>query len=95
MRKIYDKNELRFALLWIAIYVVAFSVSDDVSVSLGIAKSVTAPFSVLMTIIIYMWIKKNGLKEKYGLCGLKGSEKEYLYSTSNSGDYKYMVGIFV
>lgn len=57
MRKIYDKNELRFALLWIAIYVVAFSVSDDVSVSLGIAKSVTAPFSVLMTIIIYMWIK--------------------------------------
>ena len=79
MRKIYDKNELRFALLWIAIYVVAFSVSDDVSVSLGIAKSVTAPFSVLMTIIIYMGIKKNGLKEKYGLCGLKGSAKEYLY----------------
>ena len=73
------RNELRFALLWIALYVVIFSLSDGVSQSIGIAKIVTAPVSVLMTVIVYLWISKNGLKEKYGLCGLAGSAKQYLY----------------
>lgn len=79
MKKLYDKNELNFALVWIVLYVVLFSVSDNVSASIGVAKSVTAPVSIVMTGVIYLWISKNGFKEKYGLCKLEGNAKTYLY----------------
>lgn len=79
MRKIYDKNELAFALIWIAVYVVLSSVSDSVSGSLGTAKIVTAPVCIALTVIMYLWIGRNGLREKYGLCPFEGSVKKYLY----------------
>lgn len=31
MRKVYEKSELRFALIWIGIYVVLMSAADSVS----------------------------------------------------------------
>lgn len=79
MKKLYDKNELSFALIWIGLYVVLFSVADSASSSVGIVKSVTAPLCIIMSMIIYFWISKNGLKEKYGLCRFVGSAKDYLY----------------
>ena len=79
MKKIYDKNESNFALIWIGIYVVLMSVADSFSGKIGTAKIVTAPVCIALTLIIYLWIHKNGLKEKYGLCSFKGSAKKYLY----------------
>lgn len=79
MKKIYEKNELNFALIWIGLYVVLCSVADNVSSSLGIQKIVTAPVCIAMTAVIYLWIRKNGLKEKYGLCKFQGDVKAYLY----------------
>ena len=63
MKKLYDKNELRFSLIWIVLYIVLFSLADGVSSVIGISKIVTVPVSVLMTVIIYYWICKNGLKD--------------------------------
>ena len=74
MKKIYDKNELNFALIWIGIYVVLASIGDSISGSVGVTKLFTAPICIILTIIIYIWIRKNELKEKYGLCGLKQKE---------------------
>lgn len=79
MKKIYDKNELNFALIWIGLYVVLLSVGDSISASVGIAKSVTAPLGIVMTGFLYFWIRKNSLKEKYGLCKFQGSWKDYLF----------------
>ena len=79
MKKVYDKNELNFALIWIGIYVVLASIGDNVSASIGITKLVTAPICVVLTVVMYLWIRKYDLKEKYGLCALKASAKEYLY----------------
>lgn len=79
MRKIYDKNELNFALIWIGIYVVLMSVGDSISETIGIAKIVTAPICIILALIIYLWIRKNELKEKYGLCSCEANIKEYLY----------------
>ena len=79
MGKIYDKNELNFALMWIGLYVVLMSVGDSVSGTMGIAKIVTAPVCVALTLIIYFWISKNGLHEKYGLCSFGARAKDYLY----------------
>ena len=39
MREIYEKSELRFALIWIGIYVVLMNAADSVSETIGAAKS--------------------------------------------------------
>lgn len=79
MKKIYDKNELNFAFLWIGIYVVLASIGDNVSSSIGISKIVTAPICVILTGVLWHWIHKNDLTEKYGLCKFQGEWKKYLY----------------
>lgn len=79
MKRIYDTNELNFALIWIGVYVVLLSVGDSVSGKIGIAKIVTVPVCIVLTLIMYFWIGKNGLKEKYGLCSFRASAKKFLY----------------
>lgn len=79
MKKLYEKNELTFSLLWIAAYVVLFSAADNLSASLGLAKSITAPVGLLLSLFLFLWIRKNGLMEKYGLCPFQGNRKAYLY----------------
>lgn len=79
MKKIYNKNELNFSLIWIGLFVVLFSVADSISASIGIVKSVTAPLSIVMTGFLYFWVRKNELKEKYGLLKFDGNKKDYLY----------------
>ena len=79
MREIYEKSELRFALIWIGIYVVLMSAADGVSETIGAAKIVTAPICAGLVLAMYLWIRRNGLKEKYGLCPFQGSAKQYLF----------------
>ena len=79
MKKLYEKNELYFALVWIGAYVVLASVGDNASASIGIAKVITAPICVVLAAGMYLWISRQGVREKYGLCVWKGSAKEYLY----------------
>ena len=79
MNRLYEKNELTFSLIWIGIYVVLFSLADELSAQIGIEKLVTAAVALLMMLAVYIWILKNGLAEKYGLCPMKGSGWDYLY----------------
>ncbi len=79
MKKLYEKSELTFAIVWIAAYVVLFSAADNVSASLGLEKVITAPAGVFFALFLFVWIRKNGLLEKYGLCPFQGSWKSYLY----------------
>lgn len=43
MRKLYEKFEVTFTLIWIAAYVILFSVADKASEALGIYKIITVP----------------------------------------------------
>jgi len=79
MKKLYEKNELAFSLTWVIAYVVLFSAADNISDSLGFQKIITAPAGVLFALLLFLWIRKNQLSEKYGLCPFKGNWKEYLY----------------
>lgn len=79
MNSLYKKNGLLFAIVWIVVYVIGLSVADNVSVSIGIEKSVTVIVCFLMTAIVYTWIKKNDLSEVYGLCKCKVEAKKLLY----------------
>lgn len=79
MKKLYDKNELTFSILWIVAYVVILSMADDFSESMGFQKIITAPVCVFLMLILFVWIRKHGLSEKYGLIPFKGNWKNYLY----------------
>ena len=42
MTKLYKKSEMTFAIIWIVAYVILSSLADELSISVGITKSVTA-----------------------------------------------------
>ena len=68
MKKRYEKSEIWFAVVWIIAYVVLASAGDNLSSDLGIEKIVTLPILIVLSAILYFFVRKNGLTEKYGLC---------------------------
>ena len=68
LKKLYEKSEIWFAVTWIIAYVVLASAGDNISADLGIEKIVTLPILIALSAILYFFVRKNGLTEKYGLC---------------------------
>lgn len=79
MNKLYKKSEIGFSIFWIIIYVVLFSFADNISRSIGIEKIITLIVGILIATILVVWMKKNNLLEKYGLCKSEISSKRLLY----------------
>lgn len=79
MYRFYQKNPLGFALVCIAAYVVLFSAADSFSSSLAIQKIITAPVSVVLSLVLFGFLKKHGLLETYGLCPFQGDRKAFAY----------------
>lgn len=79
MRKLYEKDELAFALVWIGMYLMLMSLADQFSKFLGIPKLLTAPACVGLTALLVLWIGRNGLKKVFGLCRFSGHPREYLW----------------
>lgn len=79
MKKLYDKNQLTFSLVWIGAYVVLLSLADGLSEKLGVVKSLTAPLCVAMSAFLYLWLRKEKLTGKYGLGKSLGKAKPFLY----------------
>ena len=68
IKKFYDKNELWFSIIWIIAYCVLASMGDNLSDTLGITKVITLPILLLLSVILFLFIKRNNLTEKYGFC---------------------------
>ena len=79
MTRLYKKSESTFAILWIVAFVVLTSLADQLSESIGITKSVTAALHVVMSLILFFWIRKNHLSKKYGFCRSVIPAKRFLY----------------
>ena len=79
LKKLYEKSQIMFAVAWIVAYVVLASMGDNISADLGIDKVVTLPILIAMSAILYFFVRKNGLKEKYGLCKPKLPAAKMLY----------------
>ena len=67
-KKLYEKSEIWFAIAWIIAYCVLASIGDNLSTDIGITKIVTLPILIALSVILYLFVKKNGLSKKYGLC---------------------------
>ena len=79
LKKLYDKSQLAFALVWIGAYCVLFSVGDNLSAALGVEKSVTLLVGLVMTALLFGFLAKHGLLSAYGLCRAKATPKSVLY----------------
>ena len=81
MTKLYNKSELWFSIIWIIIYVIGASLMDELSIHIGISKSFTSLFLLLISLLFVIWIFKNKLNKKYGLCKPECRSKYFLYYT--------------
>lgn len=79
MTKLYEKNELGFALLWIGIYCVWQSLANRVDQIIGIANSASAVFCLILASILFAFLQKGGLLHKYGICPPSASARQFLY----------------
>ncbi len=79
MKKLYEKNEQAFAIVWIVVYCVLLSLAYPLNEKIGIEYSANAIFCILQTIILFAFIRKNRLQERYGLCKSPVPAHRFLY----------------
>ena len=58
MKRLYEKSELAFTLIWIIGYVVLMSVADNLSIIIGVEKVITAIVLVVVCVSYALWILK-------------------------------------
>ena len=68
MKKLYEKNELTFALVWIVIYCVLQSLANPLNKAIGVAYAASVAFCFLQAVVLFAFIRKNNLQKRYGLC---------------------------
>jgi membrane protease YdiL (CAAX protease family) len=78
-KKLYDKSEILFSILWIVAYCVLMSAGDSLSGMVGVEKSITLPVALSMSVLLLAFLKKNKLFEHCGLCPSKLSAGAMLY----------------
>lgn len=79
MKKLYDKDPVWFAVLWIVIYVLGFGNADSLSEAIGIPKLLTVLVGGILSLLLWNFFRKYNLKEAFGLCPVRGSCRNYLY----------------
>ena len=79
MKKLYEKNELAFAITWIVIYCVLQSFANPLNKRIGIEYSASALFCVPQSLILLFFIRKNKLSKRYGLCKSSVPARRFLY----------------
>ena len=79
MKKLYEKNEQTFAIVWIVFYCVLQSLANPLNKRIGIDYSASAIFCIVQTIILFTFIRKNNLQERYGLCKSPVPARRFLY----------------
>lgn len=79
MKRLYEKNELTFAIVWIVIYCILQSLANPLNEKIGIEYSASAVFCLLQAIFLFTFIQRNGLLKRYGLCKSSVPARQFLY----------------
>ena len=86
MKKLYEKSEIWFALVWIGLYVLLMNIGlqfagglDDLAGKTVSGLLVPVVIGLGLAAAATWWILRNGLAEKYGLCRFKGDWKAFLF----------------
>ena len=86
MKRLYEKDEVTFSLVWIALYVVVMNIAlqfcggfDDLASKTAVQLIVPVICATALAIAATAWIVKNGQAEKFGLCRFRGDWKKFLW----------------
>ena len=79
LKKLYDKSDLWFSIVWIIAYVILASIGDNLSLEIGIEKVVTLPILIILSFVLFFFISKNKLYNKYGLCKSNVNHSKMLF----------------
>ena len=86
MKKLYKKNEVAFALVWIALYVIVMNIAlqfcggfDNLATKTVSQMLVPVICIIVIALAATLWIVNNGLTEKYGFCPFKSNIKSFLW----------------
>ena len=79
MKKLYEKNELTFAIVWIVVYCALQSLANPLNKAIGVAYAASAAFCILQTIVLLIFILKNKLQKRYGFCKSPVPAWRFLY----------------
>lgn len=79
MKRLYEKNELTFAIVWIVIYCVLQSLANSLNEIIGIEFSASAILCLLQAVFLFVFIQHNVLQNRYGLCKSLVPARSFLY----------------
>ncbi len=75
MKKLYDKSEITFAILWIVIYTVGMGTLRN----LGDDSPWMMAGLIVISAVMFLFVRKNSLMEKYGLAGWAKNSRAMLF----------------
>jgi len=76
MKKLYEKSEITFAILWIVIYTVGMGTLQN---NFGLDSLWHMLGLIVISAAIFLFVKKNGLMEVYGLAGWAKNSRAMLW----------------
>ena len=79
MKKLYQKSELAFTLIWIFIYCISMSVADSISSEKAPEGIISLAVIITLCLILTAFVRKEGLSKKYGLCLPKAPPLKMLF----------------
>lgn len=79
MKKLYEKNELTFAIVCIVVYCVLQSLANPLNKIIGIEYAASVVFCILQTVVLFNFIRKNNFQKRYGLCKSSVAARCFLY----------------
>jgi len=79
MKKLYEKSELTFAVTLIVVYSILQSVANPLNKITGIESSANVIFSLVLTVVLFCFIRKNNLLERYGFCKPAAPARSFLW----------------
>lgn len=79
MKKLYEKSELAFAIVWIVIYSVLQSVANPLNNMIGVEYSASVVLCALQAVVLFVFLWRNGLMKRYGLCKSDVPACRFLY----------------
>lgn len=79
MKKLYEKSEMTFAIVCIVVYCVLQSIANPLNEMIGIEYSASAVLCILQAVILFVFVRRNGLLERYGLCRSSVPASRFLY----------------
>lgn len=78
MKKLYEKSELAFAIVTIVVMSICMMFAPELNKIVGIDYLFNAIFECVIAVVLLIFILKNKLTEKYGLCRGNVNARQFL-----------------